>query len=132
MSASSQPSTSLSSANFSVIFNAALNEYKNRTGQDPQNHPFAVAFEMNNSPDAILEIFRRQAQALDIVRQQHERLMAYLSPIVNILFTFSATLGGGIGLVSPHPFYITILQHIFRRPSHQRRQSLLASAFFSG
>ncbi|KAI0286238.1 hypothetical protein BC826DRAFT_1049730 [Russula brevipes] len=98
MSASSQPSTTLAAANLPVIFDVALNEYKSRTGQDPQSHPFAIALGVNNSPDAILEIFRRQAQALDNFRQQHERLMACLSPIVNILFTFSAALGEGIGL----------------------------------
>ncbi|KAI0282635.1 hypothetical protein BC826DRAFT_1064383 [Russula brevipes] len=98
MSASSQPSTALLRLTL-LIFDVALNN--TRTARARMHKPsIAVALRRNNSPDAILEIFRRQAQALDNFRQQHERLMACLSPIINILFTFSAALGEGIGLLT--------------------------------
>ena len=87
-------------ANFIAIFDAASNEYKTLTGQDLGLHPFAAAFEDSNSPNSVLGVFRKQAQVLDKFRKGDDKLMAWLAPIVNILFTFSGTLGEGIGLVS--------------------------------
>jgi hypothetical protein len=118
MSASTPAPDIVPASNFSAILEVALDEYKNRTGQDLQSHPFAISFEViinnnNNIPDAILEVFRRQAQAFDKFRRRDDKLMACLTPIVNILFTISETLGEGISLVRPHFFCITILQHIF-------------------
>ena len=91
--------TDLSTANFTAIFDAASSEYKRLTKQDLEAHPFAVAFENSNSPDSVMKIFRKQAQAFDKFRSGDDKLMAWLIPIVNILFTFSGTLGEGIGLV---------------------------------
>jgi hypothetical protein len=98
MSASNQIANP--SANFTAIFEAALNEYKTLTGQDLRTHPLAAELESNNnSPDSVLGVFRKQAQALDKFRKGDDRLMRSLTPIVNVLFTFSATLGAGISLV---------------------------------
>jgi hypothetical protein len=99
MSTSNQ-TTDLSTANFTAIFDAASNEYKTLTKRDLESHPFAVAFENSNSPDSVMKIFGKQAQAFDKFRNRDDKLMAWLTPIVNILFTFSGTLGEGIGLVS--------------------------------
>ena len=99
MSTSSQ-TTDLSTANFTAIFDAASNEYKTLTKQDLETHPFAAAFENSNSPDSVMNVLRKQAQAFDKFRHGDDKLMAWLTPIVNILFTFSGTLGEGIGLVS--------------------------------
>ena len=113
MSTSNQ-TTDPSTSNFTAIFDAASHEYKTLTKNDLGTHPFAAALEGHNSPDSILNIFRKQAQAFDKFRNGNDKLMTWLTPIVNILFTFSATLGEGIGLVSPHPFYIsTMLRHRF-------------------
>ena len=107
MSTSSQtpdPSTS----NFAAIFDAASREYKSLTKKDLATHPLAAAIEGYNSPDAILNVFRKQASAFDKFRKGDDKLMEWLTPIVNILFTFSGTLGEGAGLVSPHSVqYIT-------------------------
>ena len=112
MSASNQ-TTDLSTANFTVIFNAASNEYKTLTKQDLETHPFAAALENSNSPDSVMDVFRKQAQAFDKFRKGDDKLMAWLTPIVNIFFTFSGTLGEGIGIVSIQPFYdISALRHI--------------------
>jgi hypothetical protein len=97
MSAISQ--TNQSASNFNAIFEASLIRYKSLTGQDLRTHPFAAAFDSINSPDSILKVFRKQAEALNKFRKRDDKLMAWLTPIVNILFTFSATLGEGIGLV---------------------------------
>jgi hypothetical protein len=101
MSTSGQ-TTDPSTSNFTAIFEAASNEYRALTREDLETHPFAAVFENSNSPDSILDMFRRQAQAVDRSRKGHDKLMAWLNPIVHILFTLSATLGEGIGLVSRH------------------------------
>jgi len=97
----SDPSTST----FTAIFDAALQEYKTLTRQDLAKHPLAAALQGYNSPDSILGVFRDQAQAFDKFRQRDDKLMASLTPIVNILFTFSETLAEGVSLVSVRSFY---------------------------
>ena len=92
--------TDPSTANFIAIFDAASNEYKTLTKQDLETHPFAAAFEITNSPESVLTIFQKHAQAFDKFRNGDDKLIARLTPIVNILLTFSGTLGEGIGLVS--------------------------------
>src|SRR6266852_2325745 len=99
MSTSNQ-TTDLSTANFTAIFDAASNEYKTLTKQALETHPFAAAIEISNSPDFIMDVFRKQAQAFDKLRKGDDKLMVLLTPIVNTLFIFSGTLGEGIGIVS--------------------------------
>ncbi|KAI0270078.1 hypothetical protein BGY98DRAFT_1190151 [Russula aff. rugulosa BPL654] len=90
--------TDVSTANFTAIFDAASNEYKTLTKQDLETHPFAAAFENSNSPDSVMNVFRKQAQAFDKFCKGDDKLMAWLTPIINILFIFSDTLGEGIGI----------------------------------
>ncbi|KAH9037172.1 hypothetical protein EDB84DRAFT_1437520 [Lactarius hengduanensis] len=59
----------------------------------------AQQFNNCNSPDAVLSIFRKQAEIFDEIRKGDERLIKWLDPIVHILFMFSATLGEGVGLI---------------------------------
>jgi hypothetical protein len=99
MNASNQvagPSTD----NFTAIFNAASNEYQRMTGKRLDTHPFAAQLGTCRSPEAVSNVLRTQAQAFNKFRKGDENLMTWLNPTVNILFTFSATLGEGIGLVS--------------------------------
>jgi hypothetical protein len=99
MSASNQtadPSTN----NFTAIFNAASIEYQTLTGKRLDTHPFAAQLDTCQNPEAISNVLRTQARAFSKFRKGDERLMAWLDPTIHILFTFSATLGEGIGLVS--------------------------------
>jgi hypothetical protein len=100
MSTSNQ-TTDLSAANFTAIFEAASNEYKTLTGQDLGTHPLATDLESNNSPDSILDVFRKQARVFDTFCKDDDKLMNLLTPIVHVVLTLSTTLGG-IGLVSFH------------------------------
>jgi hypothetical protein len=104
MSTSNQ-TTDLSTANFTAIFDAASNEYKTLTKQDLKTHPLAVAFENSNSRDSVINVFQKQAQAFDEFRKGDDKLIACLTPIVDLLFKFSGTLGEGIGLVSIQSFH---------------------------
>jgi hypothetical protein len=95
-----------STARFTAIFEAASNEYKTLTGQDLGTHPFGAALGDNSSPDAVLDVFRNQARAFDKCRKGDDKLIAWLTPMVHILITFSGTLGEGIGIVSISSFYV--------------------------
>ena len=101
MSASNQtPGPSTSTDNFSAIFNAASTEYHRVTGKRLDTHPFAAQLDACESPKAVSDLLRIQAQAFSKFRKGDDKLMACLGPTVHILFTFSATLGEVISLVS--------------------------------
>jgi hypothetical protein len=107
---STSTSTSTSNDNFIAIFNVASTEYQRVTGNRLDNHPFAAQLNACHTPNAVSDIFRSQTQAFAQFSKGDEKLMAWLDPIVHILFTFSATLGEGIGLVSGlDSFTITVL-----------------------
>jgi hypothetical protein len=118
--------------NFTAIFNAAENEYQSVTGKPLDTHPFATQLDSCDSPEAISNFLQTRAQAFSKFREGDEKLMAWLNPTVNILITFSATLGVGIGLVSHLIRPVASLPNIpgFSH-SHPRRRSLPASPFFS-
>jgi len=128
---SAGPSTSTD--NFTAIFNAASTEYARLTGRRLDTHPFAAQLDACDSPKAVSDLLRAQAQAFSKFRKGDEKLMAVLDPTVHILFTFSATLGEGIGLVSRlvSPGMAALQHHVCSR-SHLPKRSLLASAFSSG
>jgi len=88
------------SANFTAIFDVAVAEYHRVTGMRLDTHPFAVELDTCHSPEEISDLLRMQAQAFSEFHKRVEKLMAWLDPTIHILFTFSATLGEGIGLVS--------------------------------
>jgi hypothetical protein len=98
MSSIDQPAD-LPKSNFISIFDAASNEYRKVTKHDLHTHPFACRLNNCDSPDAVLNIFRMQTETFDEFRKGDVRLMKWLDPMVNILFTLSATLGEGIGLL---------------------------------
>jgi hypothetical protein len=100
MSTSNQAS-SASASNSTAIFQAAHDEYKKFTGSDLDTHPFASELDSCNSPDGVLNVLQKQAQTCNRSRKGDEKLLEWLNPTVNVLFAFSATLGEGIGLVSP-------------------------------
>jgi len=86
--------------NFTAIFNAATSEYQRVTGNQLDNHPLSPLLDSCDSPEAVLDVLRMQAQTLRNFSKGDEKLMAWLNPTVHILFTFSATIEEGICLVS--------------------------------
>jgi len=100
----SNHTTDLSTSNFVTIFDVATREYKSITKNDLATHPLAAAIGSYNTPDSILNVFRKQASAFDKFREGDDKLMECMTPIVNILLTFSDILGGCVGLVSLVPF----------------------------
>ena len=93
-------STPSSSSNFQAIFVTAVKAYENRTKKDLLAHPLASQLQACDSPTSILAVLQGQVNDLNQVRESDERLTKWLGPTVNVLLSFSATIGGGVGLVS--------------------------------
>jgi hypothetical protein len=96
---SAGPSTSTSNSNFASIFNAALKSYKRETKKDLTSHPLLPSLQSCDSPEAILAVLREQIPAFNQSQNGNDRLTKWISPTVNVLYTFSATVGQGVGLV---------------------------------
>ncbi|KAH9969668.1 hypothetical protein BC827DRAFT_22708 [Russula dissimulans] len=93
-SASSTPTS-----NFQSILNAALEGYEKRTKERLLTHPLAAQLQLCNSPAEVLSVLEALLQQFDQRRRSDERLRNWLIPTVNVLYTFSATLGKGARLV---------------------------------
>jgi hypothetical protein len=92
---SQSPPSTPSSPNFEEIFRAALEAYKKQT-KDFASHPLATQLQSCDSPGAILDLLQAQ---VDKSQSADEKLTKWLDPTVNVLCSFSAILGGGVGLV---------------------------------
>ena len=88
-----------SSSKFQLIFNNALKVYEERTKKDLLVHPLTVQLQNCRTPAAILTILQEKAQGLDQSQRGDERWSKWLDPTVNVLFSFSATIGTGVSLV---------------------------------
>jgi hypothetical protein len=96
---STDPSTSTSHSNFVSIFNAALESYKHKTKKDLASHPLLPTLQSCDSPEAILTVLREQIPAFSQPQNGDDGLTKWVTPTVNVLYSFSATLGGAVGLV---------------------------------
>ncbi len=109
----SQTTISPSSSNFQSIFYSALKAYEKKTKKDLLAHPLAVQLQTCNSPSDILAILQDKVKELDNSMSRDERLSRWMSPTVNVLYAFSATLGEGVGLVSLVKSHCHSLNHNF-------------------
>jgi hypothetical protein len=89
-----------SSSNFQSVFNAALEAYEKTTRNKLFSHPLAAQLQSCDSPAAILSVLKDLVQQSDQSSSGDPRLRNWLDPTVNVLYTFSATLGAGVGLVT--------------------------------
>jgi hypothetical protein len=90
------PQTS-SSANYQAIFDEALKAYEKKTGKDLASDPLLRRLESCQSPDTALDVLREQIPAFD---QSGSKLTTWVKPTINVLYTFSSTIGGAVSLVS--------------------------------
>ena len=100
MSQASSASASTSSSNFQSIFNTAMKAYEKKTKKDLLAHPLAARLQACKSADDIFAILQEKVNEFDQSRSADERLSKWLNPTINVLYSFSATLGAGVGLVS--------------------------------
>jgi hypothetical protein len=94
-----QPSFS----SFRDLFNAALQDYEDQTGNRLVDHPFTKQLETCDSVDSITAVLQEQAQTFHDFRGDNGKLLKSLKSSVDVLYTLSisAVLGEGIGLVRP-------------------------------
>ena len=92
--------TAVSTSNFQIIMENALESYKKRTKKDLLAHPLASQLQACDSPATIIAVLQQQVQELDQSRSSDDRWSKWLGPTVNILYSLSETLGEGVGLVS--------------------------------
>ena len=88
------------SSNFQSIFNAALEAYGKKAKKDLLAHPLAAQLQACKYPGDILAILQEKVNEFDQSRSADERLSQWLNPTINVLYSFTATLGAGVGLVS--------------------------------
>ena len=93
-------SSSESSLYFQSVFNTALEAYENKTKNKLLTHPLATQLQSCNSPTAVLSVLQELIQQFDQRRRSDERLRNWLNPTVNVIFSFSALISEGVGLVS--------------------------------
>ena len=104
MSSGPSTSNSASPSDFSSIFNAALETYKRKTKRDLVSHPLLPALQSCDSPEAVLTVLREQIPAFSQSQNGDDGLTKWVTPTVNVLYSFSATLGQGVGVVSTKIF----------------------------
>jgi hypothetical protein len=107
---SAVPSTSASPSNFAPIFNVALEKYKRKTKQDLAKHPLLPRLQSCDSPEAILTVLREQTPEFDPSQNSDDGPTKWVTRTVNVLYSFSATLGGVVGLVNIRIFPYGIVQ----------------------
>ena len=79
------------------MLDAALAEYKKKSGNDLLAHWLAAELQTCDSVGSVLDILRDQAKAFE--QSDDQKLMKSIDPLVHILHTFSDALGMGVSLV---------------------------------
>ena len=100
MSQAPSTSTSTSSPNFQPIFHVALKAYEKKTKRDLLADPLFAQLQACGSPSDILVVLQDKVNEFDQAKSADERLSQWLNPTINVLYSFSATIGAGVGLVS--------------------------------
>ena len=104
-SSTPSPNPNVSSSQFQDLFNAALEEYSQKTGKEITTDPITTQLRDCNSSGAVLNVLEEQFHSIDHFRRgdadQEVQLMRRLKPIIDILFGLSNGLvfREGIGLV---------------------------------
>ena len=100
MSQAPPTSASTSPSNFQTILHAALKAYEKKTKKDLIAHPLAAQLQACKSSGDILAVLQEKVKEFEQSRSADERLLQWLNPTINVLYSFSTTLGTGVGLVS--------------------------------
>ena len=98
------PSTSTLQSNFMSIFNASLESYKRKTKNDLASHPLLPSLQSCESPAAVLTVLRDQVPVFSQSQNGDDRLTKWVTPTVNVLYSFTETIGQGVGLVNIKTF----------------------------
>ena len=91
------------------LFEAALDDFQNRTGSNLVQHQIIDKLVNCQSADSVIDVLQEQTQAFRNFRGDDGRVMTWLKRTVNILhgLSTSGVLGEGIGLVCIYSFHLT-------------------------
>ena len=84
---------------FSLIFNVALDAYRERTKQNLVYHPLFSRLQDCGSSNAVITVLLEQIPGFTHTQNTNGRFTKWLVSTVNVLFVFSGMLGEGVGLV---------------------------------
>ena len=85
------PTTTSSTTNFQLVFNAALQAYEKMTRKRLLAHPITAKLQLCDSPTAVLSMLQGLVQQFEKHSSSNERLRNWLGQ----------TIGEGVGLVGP-------------------------------
>jgi hypothetical protein len=113
-------STVIPSSNFKVIFDAALANYREHTGVDLSQYPFAEKLQNCQSADAILELLQEKVKEFKDFRNGNHKLINCLRPVVQVLHAFSGVLNDVARLYLPtsHHFLTSRVQQVPFQPTN--------------
>jgi uncharacterized membrane protein YqgA involved in biofilm formation len=113
------------------LFEAALDEFENRTGTNLIQHQVIDKLVNCQSPDSVIDVLQEQAQAFRKFRGNDGRVMTWLKQTVDVLhsLSISGVLGEGIGLVCIYSFHLT---RMHRRNALSLQPFPPAKAIFAG
>jgi len=127
----SQPSSF--SSGFQILFDAALQDYKDKTGNTLIDHPIAKKLETCDAVDSITSILQEQAQRFSEFRENDGKLMKALKSSVDALCapSISSALNGAIGLVvrRKHLSVYLVPDGFYSHSRLQRRYSLASASY---
>jgi hypothetical protein len=97
------------SSNFRLLFDAALQDYKHKTGDTLTGHPISKQLETCESVNSITAILQEQARSFREFRENDGRLMKALNSSVDVLCSpsISSALNETIGLVVRRKAFIS-------------------------
>ena len=98
-----------STSNYQSIFNNAIEAYRKKTKKDLLSHPLLDKLQNCDSPDTVLRLLYEQIPGFDQSHGADDKLTKWLNPTVNVLYTFSGVIGGGIGLASPKKLRVHVV-----------------------
>jgi hypothetical protein len=100
-----------SSTTLRALFDAALQDYNDKTGNVLSDHPIAKQLETCESVDSIISILQEQARSFREFRENDGRLMKALNSSVDVLCapSISSALNEAVGRVVRRITFITAL-----------------------
>jgi hypothetical protein len=99
-----------SSTTFQALFDAALQDYKDKTGNTLTDHPIAKQLETCESVNSITAILQEQARSIREFRENDGKLVKALNSSVDVLCapSISSALNEAIGLVVRRKAFICV------------------------
>jgi hypothetical protein len=110
---SGSPPEATPRAKYEAMFNEALKAYEKKTGKDLSSDPLLRTLESCTSPKETLSELQRQIPGFDQSENSDNRLTNWVNPVVNVLYHFAQTIGGGVGLVSFGRFIQDFLTDVY-------------------